>query len=190
MKPERTLDVGFCPFCRESYENLARCPAHDLPLVTFAELSPDEDAEPSPLSPIGGGRWIVIVAVATTLAGFLMPVVAIDGTSTTGMLLAAEQAPNVWIVPACAFAALAIIARRKTLHELASARFAVFFLGLVVLVSMFWTARAILRGAAERGAIVEAEIGAWLVAAAVLAYFASPFILGVERTRRQVESGR
>lgn len=187
MKPEAVLAVGFCPFCRESYEGLARCPAHDLVLVAWDALPPDADREPDPLEPfsLGHGRWIVLVGAALLLIGFFMPVLAVGEGTLTGLLLANDRAANAWIIPACALGAAATVLRRRTPAKLRGARFVVVFFGVVVLTSLVWTARAIVRGADAAELVVAPLAGTYVVLAAVALLFASPFVLG-----RQVESGR
>ena len=187
MKAERALPVGFCPFCKESFENLARCPAHDLPLVPWSELPKEARDDDEPREPLafGDGRWSVMVAAATTVVGFFLPVISVDEVPTTGALLAMERAPNAWIIPACAVASLAVVFRRRTAFALRGARFVIVFFGLVVLASMAFTARALIRGAALAESVLEPRVGAYVLAAAVVAYLLTPFVLG-----RQVESGR
>lgn len=185
MSEPPALAVGFCPFCRESFEGVERCPDHDLPLVAWSELPREEVGTEPPATAFNQGRYAVLAAAGLALLGFFLPVVAVDGVSSTGALLAMESAANAWIVPACAFAAVATIARRRTAASLRGARFVIAFFGVVVLASMAWTTRAVVRGAALRGALVEPRVGAYLLALAALAFLLAPGVLG-----RQRESGR
>ena len=68
----------FCPFCREAFDDVTRCPDHDVELVTLRELGQlaaavsDEDS-PLPLGSPRCGRWQIALGALATLVAFLCP---------------------------------------------------------------------------------------------------------------------
>jgi hypothetical protein len=70
--------ILFCPFCREAFDELERCPTHDVELVTLRELgalaaaSAHEDT-PLPLLSLRRGRGLLALGAVLTLLGFFCP---------------------------------------------------------------------------------------------------------------------
>jgi hypothetical protein len=122
----------FCPFCSECFEDVARCPDHDIPLVGFEELqktrgrvAPSEEDAVEAYSP-RYGRVFLMAAAFLWLLGFALPFVAIpERGAVSGFALASASALNLWMVPALAFAVLSVLARRRTPAAMQSARIAV-----------------------------------------------------------------
>lgn len=133
--------VRFCPFCGESFEDEARCPEHDIPLVGFDELqrmrgsgAPDDHQPLATHDPRFGRGWLVLSALVG-IVGFFLPFVEVaypDGSArATGLATASTVALNLWLVPAVALALFGIVIRRRTPSSMRSARLAV--AGLCVL---------------------------------------------------------
>lgn len=122
----------FCPFCSECFEDVARCPDHDIPLVGFEELqktrartAPSGEEAIEAYSP-RFGRIFLMAAAFLWLLGFSLPFVAIpDRGAVSGFALASASALNLWMVPALAFAIISILIRRRTPATMQSARLAV-----------------------------------------------------------------
>ncbi len=140
MRPIRPGELGFCPFCKQAFEDGARCPDHDLALVP-AHLLPrsreDADAEVVPLLAVGRGRLLVLVGALAVLTGFLAPNF-VDGAGRlgpkSGLATAVSTAPVLWLVPA-AGALLASFSVRRTRHrDLRRARLGL--LGLAIIAAV------------------------------------------------------
>lgn len=136
----------FCPFCRECFEDVARCPDHDIPLVGFQELqktrgrvAPSAEEAIEVYSP-RYGRAFLMAAAFLWIAGFSLPFVAIPGRgAVSGFGLASASALNLWMVPALAFAVLSVLVRRRTPATMRSARLAVGVLAAGVGASLGFT---------------------------------------------------
>jgi fumarate reductase subunit D len=186
LHAKHTVVMLFCPFCREPFEDLDRCPSHDLALVTLRELgalvaAADETA--LPFWALRRGRGQVLSGALLTLIGFFCPFGSLTGELTrtnTLFALARGRTPRLWIVPLAAIALLLILVRRRTGPEQRGARIAALFVSTLpslVVMSSWLGARA----AAQRLSDVQFQLGfgAWLVwCAAVLLLWGSA-ILGV-----------
>lgn len=144
-----TLEVLFCPFCGESFEDARTCPEHEIPLVDFAELERvrgatalADDAQVAPWDP-RHGRGFVFAGSLTMLAGFFCPFVRADFQGTpivaTGLEVASGNAMNLWVVPALAVTLSSIVMRRRTPAAMRGARLALPALALVAAVSVGYT---------------------------------------------------
>ncbi|MDW8363866.1 MAG: hypothetical protein RMK74_15845 [Myxococcales bacterium] len=159
--------VKFCPFCREPYEELDRCPAHDLPLVPLGRLpkavAPIADDDPLPwLDPRGGRLWL-LGAAAALLVGFLLPLASWgEGRSATGLEVAGRRAANFWAVPCVGAAFVSLLLRRRTPRQMRSVRIGIGVLALLAATSLGVTLWRMHRGALPDGIVPGA--GAWLVA--------------------------
>lgn len=136
----------FCPFCSECFEDVERCPDHDIPLIGFEELQKTRArAAPSVEEPVESysprfGRIFLMAAAFLWLVGFSLPFVAIpDRGAVSGFALASASALNLWMVPALAFAVLSILVRRRTPAAMQSARLAVAVLACGVGASLGFT---------------------------------------------------
>lgn len=166
--------VQFCPFCRECFEDIERCPEHDLPLVSFEAIAatPREraDDEPVPMLDPGRGRAELVVAAIGLLAGFAMPFVTVRAfgrsQAFTGLAAAAERAPNLWAVPVAGALLGSFVLRRRTPIQMRGARLAAIVIALAPIVSVIYSVRRILFAASlESGITVDVEVGPWVVGA-------------------------
>jgi hypothetical protein len=159
--PDETR-VLFCPFCRECFEGQARCPEHDLALVTFDALPRTlEDAaseiprEDEDVSSFDGrfGRGFVAAGAVAFLISFAMKFVDIavqgDRTGFSGFEAASGRAPNLWTVPFVGALLIAILARRRSLNKMRGARLSVMLLGFAPLFAIGYSYFRVLEGAAE-----------------------------------------
>lgn len=120
----------FCPFCREAFDDVERCPHHDVALVSLRELGqlsaanvPD-DKRVSLWSARFGRGWIALGA-ASTLLSFLGPFGQLVGDveiSNTLLHLARGRALRLWVVPVGAFTLLLTLYRRRTPAGMRGAR--------------------------------------------------------------------
>lgn len=126
--------VRFCPFCREPFEGLDRCPDHDLPLVEFGEFvassrdrlpALDERLSPSDLR---FGRGQIGIGAVLVLVGLGMPAVVDgfrEGATTTGFELWQLRADYLLVLPASVVLAVVAVFRRDTRRGLMAVRLAV-----------------------------------------------------------------
>jgi hypothetical protein len=141
MRPFTDEELGFCPFCRQAFEGAARCPDHDLALVS-AHLLPrsraSADDDVVPFFAIGRGRFLVFVGALLVLVGFLAPSF-VDPSGVlepkSGLGAAVSTAPVLWLVPAAAALVLSFAARRGRVRELRRSR--------IGLASLAWIAAAV-----------------------------------------------
>ena len=120
----------FCPFCREAFDDLDRCPHHDVALVSLRELGqlsaadvPDDKRVPL-WSPHFGRGWVALGAVCTLLS-FLGPFGELTGDveiSNTLLHLARGRALRLWVVPVAAFALFLTLYRRRSPAAMRGAR--------------------------------------------------------------------
>jgi hypothetical protein len=174
----------FCPFCRECYEDVARCPEHDLPLVTFDRLSPEEgDEERNPdeavaLHDLRQGRGWLLLGAASLLGGMALPLVTVGGATESAYALATDRAINLWILVAVAGALLSIWMRRRTPAEMRGSRLAVVALALMAGGSIGYTLVRIHRASGMVGLSVELGPGAYVLFAATLVTMVAGWRLG------------
>jgi hypothetical protein len=157
--------ILFCPFCRECFEGETRCPEHDLALVPFEQLPKtvedlaaelprdDEDVQPFDFR---FGRGVVAAGAVLFLVSFALTFVAIDvqgsATGFTGFEAASGRAPNLWTVPFVGVLLIAILARRRSLAKMRSARLSILLLGLAPLFAIGYSYYNVLEGAARESA--------------------------------------
>lgn len=193
--------MGYCPFCREAFDATARCPHHDLQLVSLRELSryTDNDAadeQPLPWWSPKRARGLVAAGAFSTLLAFVCPFGRLVGdvelTNTLFSLASASgsgrgHATRLWIVPVAALALLLLVFRRRTPAALRSARLAALFVGLlpscVVWVTWLGAREAAQLLALKRGADIEFQLGfgAWLVWASGLLLTWGSLSLGLRK---------
>jgi hypothetical protein len=188
--------VLFCPFCAEPFEGVARCPSHDLELITFRELSrlqEQSDQVRVPLRSLRFGRGALLAGAALTLIGFFCPLVRLSGQveiSNTLRDLAGGRAPRLWLVPAVALAVISVVLRRRTPAGMRGARLALCFLVLIpsaLVATTLSGARDAAQLMTERlGAQVQVHwgAGAWLVWCAALPLLWGSLKFGVPAARR------
>ena len=151
--------VLFCPFCRESFEGCTRCPAHELPLVGFDALTPDEhDADPLDADPLDvddarrlppgdrplalldpqRGRGLVALAALLDALALALPVVSLEPGRSLRTYELARALPALWSLALVSFTLLFVLVRRRTPRALASLRVLVPLLALVTLGVVGW----------------------------------------------------
>jgi hypothetical protein len=182
----------FCPFCKDAFDDVARCPSHDVELVSLRELARlaavagDDDAPVSIWSPRRGRGWLACGALLM-LAAFFCPLASLHGELTvtnTLFSLARGRALRLWIVPMAAFALLSLLYRRRTAYGMRGARLAAVFVsllpGAVVLFTLHGAQQAALRLAEELRSDFRLQIGlgAWLVALATIPALWGSVMLG------------
>lgn len=148
--------VRFCPFCAEAFEEVSRCPEHDIPLVGLEELgrlrgaAPPDEHRPLATHDLRFGRGVLVLAGLVCLVGFFLPFVEVrfpEGEAhATGLATASTVALNLWLVPAVAVALLGIVIRRRTLAAMRSARLAVAGLAALGGASLAFTLRRVRGG--------------------------------------------
>jgi hypothetical protein len=188
----------FCPFCREAFEDVTRCPDHDVALVSLRELgqlaaatTPDDGM--LPLASPRCGRWQVGLGALATLIGFLGPFGALTGevsVQNSLLALARGRALRLWIVPAAAIALMLMLYRRRTPRELRGARVGALFVSCLpsVVAGYTWygTVQAAAALAVKTGGTVEfrAGWGTWVVLASGVVMSWGSLRLGVQRGPR------
>jgi hypothetical protein len=153
--------IGFCPFCRECFEDTDQCPDHELPLVAFDALPRDrstasafadgafDDGDTLPMFlPTFGRGWFALGAVIVAV-GFVLPCVAFEGGQPHSLMdVALARAPNLWTVPCISAASLAMLARFRTPARLRSIRMAAVSMPIFGAASVALTAFRVWNGAA------------------------------------------
>ncbi len=141
--------VLFCPFCRESFEDVTRCPEHDLVLLSFDKLGPDPlDAahdpdviDTTPLEPLDhsfGRGFVAAGAVVNALSLGFEFVRGVGGSAGLSVREIAITAPSVWTLPIVSFVLLYVLRRRRTPVELRGLRVLVPMLALVSPLTFGW----------------------------------------------------
>jgi hypothetical protein len=169
--------IRFCPFCRESFEDVERCPSHDVALVSLRELGAlaaadvNEDAV-LPVWSLRQGRGLIALGAALTLLAFFCPMASLSGelhTSNTLWKLAHGRALRLWIAPTAVFALSLILYRRRSCIDMRSARLATLFVSLLpsalVIYTLLGAQSAADRLAQQLRGQVQLHIGfgAWLI---------------------------
>lgn len=188
----------FCPFCREAFDDVTRCPDHDVELVTLRELGQlaaavkDEDGA-LPLTSLRLGRWQIALGALTMLVGFALPFGVLQGevsVQNSLLTLARGRALRLWIVPAAALALALMLYRRRTPREMRGARLGALFVSvlpaLVVAYTWYGTQQAAAVLASKSGSPVTFQlgIGSVLVFASTLLLLWGSARLGVQRRPR------
>ncbi len=155
-KTERTIQrsmaahqVLFCPFCRESFEDLTRCPDHDLVLIGFDRLGPDPlDAahdpdviDNAPLDALDlrfGRGWVAAAAVLNALALGCEFVRGVGPSAGLSVRELAVTAPSLWTLPIVSFVLLYALRRRNTPRALRGLRVLVPMLAFVTPLTFGW----------------------------------------------------
>jgi hypothetical protein len=189
--------VLFCPFCGEGFEGQTTCPEHELLLVPWQRL-PRQTAEPPADEPVPwfsprSGRGSIAFGAALALLAFLvLPLARVEGDLKMGgtmLQLALGGTPRLWLVPAAAWAQLAILYRRRTPSSMRGARLAVALVALVPVLACVWTwvgahdAVALLARGTHQELHLRAASGAYAMALAVLAMLAGAVRLGTGGAR-------
>jgi hypothetical protein len=181
----------FCPFCRECYEEVDRCPEHDLALVPFDRLAPEGAGGPAEDEPLGlhdlrFGRGWLLLAVVLLLVGMGLPLVSSGHATASAYDLATDRAVNLWIVVAVAGALLSVWMRRRTLILLRGSRVAVAALALMAVASLAYTLVRVHRASALVDWAFRVEWGAYVLLAGAVAALVAAIRLGVIRQRRRL----
>lgn len=190
--------MRFCPFCREAFDDVTRCPSHDVELVTLRELGDlaaldvSDDLDASVWSP-RRGRGVLAAGALLTLIGFLCPFGTLRGpvaVTNTLLGLARGRSLRLWIVPLAALALLLTLYRRRSGAALRGARLAALFVSLLpsaVVASTWFGARnaaAELAAESRRAIAFQLGAGSWLVFAAGAICVWGSLMLGARPARR------
>ena len=187
----------FCPFCKEGFDDVERCPHHDVGLVSLRALGqlsaarvPDDLRLPlwSPKL----GRGLVLVASLLTLLAFFCPFGQLLGevtVSNTLFALARGRALRLWVVPMAALALILLLARRRTPAAMRGARMSALFVSClpssVVLITWVGASQAAaLMGSSAGTVSFRLGLGGGLVFAAGGLALAGSLRLGVQPSTR------
>ena len=148
--------VLFCPFCRESFEGRDSCPDHELTLVSFDRLrpqegphEPDDELEGSaPEAPVDdrplalfdpryGRGSVALGGLLALLALVLSPLQLPDGHAARTYQLA-RAIPSLWTLLLVAFTVGFALSRRRTPRALRSLRVLIPLLALVSPATLVW----------------------------------------------------
>lgn len=159
---ETPPELRFCPFCRDCFEGLERCPDHDLVLVDWEALprGPDEPgvADDDVLTPVDPrfGRAELGLGALLLLAGFVAPLFTVTSADVmseprtfSALAAAADQAPNLWTLPFVGAIVLSLVLRRRRPAQMRGARLAILLLSLAVPASLAYTLSKVYAGAAQ-----------------------------------------
>lgn len=173
----------FCPFCRECFEDVDHCPAHELELVSFERLPPERQRGPDDDEPLGlhdlrfGRGWLLLSAVLL-LVGMAPPLVSTAEVTASAYELAADRALNLWMVLAVGGALLSVWMRRRTLARLRGSRIAVAVLAGIAAASVIYTLVRIHQTAARLGVVPRIEWGVYVLAVGVAVALVAALRLG------------
>jgi polyferredoxin len=167
----------FCPFCKEAFDELTRCPHHDVELVSLRVLGqlsaakvPDDERLPLWSTRFGRG-WLLFGAVGMLLSFFcpfgqLLGDVTISNTLFT---LARGRAFRLWVVPVAALTLLLTLYRRRTPAAMRGARLGALFVSCLpsVVVSITWygahSAANAMATSSGGDVTFQLGLGSWLV---------------------------
>lgn len=150
--------VLFCPFCRESFEQLEACPEHELPLVPVDQLpasDPHDDAEDvdeiEPAQPVVAqdervhgplelryGRGLVALGALLNASALALQLVRLEGAPMLRTFELARARPSLWTLGLVSFTALYALTRRRTPRALRGLRVLVPLLALISPATLFW----------------------------------------------------
>jgi len=190
--------VLFCPFCRESFEGRSTCPDHELTLVSFDRLRPEErphepDEEPDPRAPERPvderplalldpryGRGTVALGGLLALVALGLRPLELPGFDLVRTYQLARAIPSLWTLLLVAFTVAFVLSRRRTPRALRSLRVLVPLLALVSPASLAW---ALVRLGGTGGHPLGAAV--YAVALSSLLLVAGGLRLGVHPPGRQ-----
>lgn len=147
--------VLFCPFCKESFEQLQRCPEHELTLVPLTRLAASNVPEPEldddhngpqlprdlrPLAlfdPRVGRGGVALGALCLWLA-LPLPLLRVAASEPVATYQLTRAIPSLWTLSLIAFTVFYMLARRRTPRALRSLRVVVPSLGAVALACLLW----------------------------------------------------
>jgi hypothetical protein len=125
-------ETRVCPFCRESFEGEARCPHHDLELVSAAEL---EGNEPEALAPVRGRSLVMASAIAASVAFFFPFFDDVEGVrpsmSALGVSLAGAE--SLWVSFLVPVVVLGMLFSSPDAHTLRRIRVALFLASCIAI---------------------------------------------------------
>jgi hypothetical protein len=185
--------VLFCPFCRESFEGLESCPEHDLRLVPFSKLAPDQ-SEKTTLSHVDEdqslalyelrfGRAYVALGALANLLALPLPLIRLSGGKSYSTLFVAAARPALWTLALVTFTLLFVLQRRRTLRALRGMRVLVPLLACVSPATVLWELQRLRGGAAAwltRGEPLELGPALYVVLAAAVVIAVGGTRLGVQ----------
>jgi hypothetical protein len=148
--------VLFCPFCRESFEGRDSCPDHELTLVSFDRLRPQEGPhEPddeldgsAPEVPVDDrplawfdpryGRGSVALGALLDLLALVLAPLELPSGHTARTYQLARAIPSLWTLLLVVFTVGFALSRRRTPRALRSLRVLIPLLALVSPATLAW----------------------------------------------------
>lgn len=198
--------MRFCPFCREAFDEVDRCPSHDVELVTLRELGAlaaagvSDEIDSSAWSPrrgrgiLAGGALLTLLAFFCPFGSLILPeaAAAMEPVAVTNTLLtlARGRSLRLWIVPIAALSLLLLLYRRRSGVALRGARLAALFVSVLpsVVVCVTWygarAAAEAIAGPGQSGAEFHLGFGSWLVFASGLVCCWGSLVLGARAKPR------
>jgi len=187
--------MAYCPFCRDAFDDVSRCPHHDIELVSLRELERFSDGSAADERPLSlwsprRSRGVVALGAVATLIAFLCPFGSLVGDielTNTLFALARGRAVRLWVVPCAALALLMMLFRRRSPAALRAARLAALFVSClpsgVVFITWLGAREAAQSLAIKHSTRVEFQLGlgAWLVWASGLLLLWGSSMLGMRR---------
>ena len=148
--------VLFCPLCRESFEGRGSCPDHELTLVSFDQLRPEESAdepedeldEARPSIPLDdrplalldprAGRGLVALGALFDLLALVLRPLRLPGAEPVRTYQLARAIPSLWTLMLVAITVFFLLARRRSPRALRSLRVLMPLLALVSPATLGW----------------------------------------------------
>ncbi|MBC7171453.1 MAG: hypothetical protein H5U40_03455 [Polyangiaceae bacterium] len=185
-------ELRFCPFCKQAFEGIARCPEHELMLVAAHRLprSPSGSEDLVSFLELGRGRLLVLIGALAILAGFVAPTF-VDATGRlaplSGLSAAIATAPVLWLVPAAGGLLASLVLRRHRVVDLRSARIALLGLAMIAAVVELYVVRRVAVAESEHalGGTVTLGPGVVLVFAGATVAAMGAVLLGRARSARR-----
>jgi hypothetical protein len=188
----------FCPFCKEGFDDVARCPHHDVELVSLRVLGqlsaariPDDERLRWWSTRLGRG-WVMLGALGTLLS-FLCPFGQLLGevtVSNTMLVLARGRAVRLWLVPIAALMLLLTLYRRRSPAAMRGARLGALLVSglpstVVVITWLGASAAAAAMAPGSAGAVTfQLGFGSWLAFASGVVAAIGSARLGVQPAQR------
>lgn len=188
----------FCPFCKEAFDEVTRCPHHDVELVSLRELGqlsaarvPDDQTMAWWSTRFG--RGFVLAGALGTLIAFFCPFGHLVGDVTISnslFSLARGRAVRLWVVPVAAISLLLTLYRRRTPAAMRGARLGSLFVSslpsVVVAITWYGASAAATAMATSSGGDVTFQLGfgAYLVFCCGMLAIAGSTRLGVQPATR------
>lgn len=178
------VEIRFCPYCREGFEDRSVCPEHDLALVAIDRLPRENrSSKASYFADPRFGRGPILLGATLAILGFFLPFVRTRLLEASALEVAIDGAHNLWLAPGAAVATLAVLWVRRERAAMWSARLAVSGLALAGLLPIFYTARRVAAMADAAQTDVRWSAGGIVMVLGLLVIVVGSFRLGLPRRR-------